>query len=883
MADKFSYGSGSKNPVFHQGGSVSPLPNLVVVSTFVTPAVFSTGVHVTPTAIIQNAGGQATSQGFIHAVTFYIDGNVVGWDATSTVSLQVLQTRSLTMSNSSTSTSYWVATTTGTHSLQATVNNRNPIITESSTLDNTYAIQISVAATGGGGGGGTTTTTTWLPSDLTPSTWLDFASTGTILASTTAVATVTSRYSGGTSVSQATIALKPATNVATINSKNALRGVGTQWIGNATFSIAQPFSVLLVGACRSLVTADETFYDLGLQPTTPGPQLETATSDQKWLLYAGTSAPTGISPDTAAHSYVVVHNGAATTFIVDGATLATVNPGTQSAASLRLFGTNDGNPGDMDIGEFVVVPGIINAANIAQWSAYAHTKWATADNTPAGGGGGGGGGGTLGDTTTGAAAYRLIGWGAGDWLYGDQAFHQQWKDSNGFGGCVYLHSYPYGIPGGADNFRGTTAAGAGSEFNVQKQLEGLNPSGSNPARMGVNARAVGNKSYIGVRFQSDEQLSGAAPFGVPWSDTTTRGTVATFMGNMAGAAKLCSIDGIAGDFEPYYNKTWDATTFTGAGAVGVNRGNAYAWGLAIGQAVFAAYPGCEFICYSFYMPDGWNMVQLQSPGTNNSELKIDFFHGYLKAMADAASGGRLILLDATFYRPDPQKSGATLANALKYNTQGPLAKFSNYFSSGVWNYVCDKIDISPFSWAGTDPSSFYINSIPGEPAYASTQDVYRTWGMGGIRAEYNYEGSPDLATNSNIGPSGTNYYTYNGTNPPGGHGAGMVAAASPAKITTVVPTITNVGHTALSGGASTVTCRAAHAYGIRCVQAFVGTTYLGAFQMVWTQNGGDYTTNYDNAYMACTINLTGRTAGDVITIHAISTKDDTHDDATTTL
>jgi hypothetical protein len=52
-------------------------------------------------------------------------------------------------------------------------------------------------------------------------------------------------------------------------------------------------------------------------------------------------------------------------------------------------------------------------------------------------------------------------------------------------------------------------------------------------------------------------------------------------------------------------------------------------------------------------------------------------------------------------------------------------------------------------------------------------------------------------------------------------------------------------------------------------------SYLGAMRMTFEANGGSYTTNYNSAYQACTIQLSG-TSGQSFVLEAISIKDDTH-------
>lgn len=389
----------------------------------------------------------------------------------------------------------------------------------------------------------------------------------------------------------------------------------------------------------------------------------------------------------------------------------------------------------------------------------------------------------------------------------------------------------------------------------------------------TRAHGAGSIAGQGVRWQTQD--SGVVnPFGTDWGDTTKRATIASAFGAAAALAHTNGVDYFSGDWEPYYNKTW-AASYSGHTNTALNRANAYLWGKAVGDAMYAAYPGLKIAVYSFRMPQGWDAAQaLVNSGLSNAfedEVQIDFFCGLMTAMKDAASGGRFIINDAIWYR-DAAKyiSGASESAAMKLHTQGPMAYFSRYITTtsgqATWDYVCNRIDVTAMSHRGSDSSAFYLATEPDDTEWVTQLALLRQWMMGPWRFEYIWEnyGYPTLS--SELYLTAADYLTSTSVN-------GAITAANSAAVDTSSPSITNVSAGAVSGGNVTITGRASHFYGIRCVQANVTPGgALKAAQMTFTPNGGSYTTNYNSAYMAWTITLPA-TSGNTVRITATSVKD----------
>jgi hypothetical protein len=313
---------------------------------------------------------------------------------------------------------------------------------------------------------------------------------------------------------------------------------------------------------------------------------------------------------------------------------------------------------------------------------------------------------------------------------------------------------------------------------------------------------------------------------------------------------------------------------------------ARARGNAVAQAMWGAFPGMVLLWYHCYPQGGWNdkieSVLNGAAYPHTLYAQDYFFEGMLDGMRAVAATGRICLADATFYRDAGiWISGATNQNAYFLNSQASRSQISRFFDQSVWNYACDHFDIAGFTFRGGDGTSFYDNTQPSDSAWAQSVMDARAYSEGPRRVEYQYSdgwsGGPQYpAANSFSYSTATMLGTVGGT-------TGSIPASNTAALSTSVPTVTNLS-TSLVGGVVTITCNAAHAYGIRCVKVYDGTgfnpanpsaSYLGAMQMTFEANGGSCTTNYDGAYQACTFQSSG-TNGQSFVLEAISIKDDTH-------
>jgi hypothetical protein len=316
----------------------------------------------------------------------------------------------------------------------------------------------------------------------------------------------------------------------------------------------------------------------------------------------------------------------------------------------------------------------------------------------------------------------------------------------------------------------------------------------------------------------------------------------------------------------------------------VNR-QAYTYGQAVAEQMWTAFPSMVLLWYHYFPPGGWNDIIYEvadsTPYPHAYYAQDAFFQGMLAGMHVVGATGRICLIDASFYRDAAVNvPGANNQAAYFLNSQGPRAWMSSNFSHSVWNYACDHIDIAGFTWRGTDGTGFYDRTQPSDSEWAQSVMDARAYSEGPRRAEYVWNSEWPAAPSV---PGGTPTFTYTSSTMLGsGQPSGAVPASSTSPLSTSVPTITNLS-TSLFAGVVTITCNAAHAYGIRCVKVYNGTgfdpanpaaSYLGAMQMTFEPNGGSYTTNYNSAYQACTFYWSGNN-GQWFVLEAISIKDDT--------
>ena len=279
-----------------------------------------------------------------------------------------------------------------------------------------------------------------------------------------------------------------------------------------------------------------------------------------------------------------------------------------------------------------------------------------------------------------------------------------WK-SRGWGGFAVGFDYLVGYGGTQDFTPSSQLGNQNPTYKVQRFIEGQGRPPSLPERCHAN----GCEAYIGTHFRNASLGSELPPWG-DWFDTNVRADVAAKFGRLASFCEWIGMDGLKADTE---GGLWGEDELRRElPTPRETRHQAYSWGLAIGTAIFEAHPSSKILIYSWNPPGGWEDTFIYGQTSAKAPLTY-FWMGYLEAMANHGNAdARMVVTDAFFYKPLPQVAGASLANALKYHTQGSIAWLSRNLAPGVWNKVCDRIDMSLFSWAGTDSTTRSSTSTP---------------------------------------------------------------------------------------------------------------------------------------------------------------------------
>ncbi len=392
------------------------------------------------------------------------------------------------------------------------------------------------------------------------------------------------------------------------------------------------------------------------------------------------------------------------------------------------------------------------------------------------------------DVVDGYGAWRMIDWGNAYEAFVDVPL---WK-SRGWGG------FSAGIDRDGQDFTPSSKLGTKDPaYEFQRFIEGEDGN-SLPKR----SHAQGCEAYIGSSWSDAKLRADDMPPWGDWFDDGTRADVAAKFGRLASFCKWIGIDGLSADAEL---GAWDSTDYPGnTHSADETRDQAHSWGLAIGTAILTAHPTAKLLVYYWNPPGGWEDTFVYGQKGAKSPMTA-FWLGYLEAMAKQGNArSRFVVVDAFFYKPTPQVSGASLANALKFHTQGSIAWLSQHLPPDVWNEVCDRIDISLFSWAGTDSNDAGFYKHTGEPEFADQLALFRKYSMGSRRANFTVEGAPDRycwLDHTHPAPQNkdrqydqaNNWYVVDkesGPNDaPGGHLPGLRAAARRKPIDTKPPTL----------------------------------------------------------------------------------------------
>lgn len=433
-----------------------------------------------------------------------------------------------------------------------------------------------------------------------------------------------------------------------------------------------------------------------------------------------------------------------------------------------------------------------------------------------------------------------------------------WKTWGFTGHCGSFEGSKSGF---TQTWKGSTASGDTTPgvYDYQRAYEGFGVTAINGGGTGLGifkAHAADPTIKAGITT-SLNPVGGVSDTAVTGASANKLGAIATFLKFAGGSMLLLDLESPGSAYTAGTNAQW------------------YAYGYLCGTAIWGTptFAALELLVYDWQGYGCWNQVASNypcpapyNPTPAAAELhRSQFMYGIFSAHKDTNATGRIRFIDAFFYR-GVQYSGATIQTALKWNVQGRLASISqDLYSAGnqdVWSHIAPLFDITPFSWAGTDSTTYYTGSQENQPTYTNNLEQYRRYGMGGMRAEFCFSGSlpgtPGRSSTENgqgLWAGGNNYLT------PSGRITGMQAAGSTdASYSTTAPVLT--ASVSGSGSSRTVSGTLAHELGAARVKVLTYPSGSPVYaQMTHNLGGGTPTTGIANSYMDWTCTLTGVTTG----------------------
>lgn len=177
----------------------------------------------------------------------------------------------------------------------------------------------------------------------------------------------------GRHLDQTTLNNQPAVANSAINSRPAIDFDGSNDSLSATFTLSQPVRIFCVGNFRATGTQTQLFDG----NATNSMRLYVSGVNQL-ALFAGATLSATVASITGWFVYECVFNGASSSLIIDGTTLASGNAGSNVAGGLRLavLGTGNSNFTNCQIAEVVLYSRAITAGEASSVRSYLGGKYA---------------------------------------------------------------------------------------------------------------------------------------------------------------------------------------------------------------------------------------------------------------------------------------------------------------------------------------------------------------------------------------------------------------------------------------------------------------------------------------------------------------------------
>jgi hypothetical protein len=238
--------------------------------------------------------------------------------------------------------------------------------------------------------------------------------------------------------------------------------------------------------------------------------------------------------------------------------------------------------------------------------------------------------------------------------------------------------------------------------------------------------------YLGFYLSNYHNLS--TPLKVWDDDAGWNEIVVPEARNVAAAAKLLGMDGIATDSENYRSdsQTWDWKYPGVTHDEATVRALARQRGTAFMKAVLEGFPNVEIINYRIEIPGDWEeKVQLQVnhvAGVWDKSVFPDFWGG----IADAGGFYAIHFFDPIFYKSWQVGSGWDAA--LSANLAGVRKTLSQRWAN--WDYASPRFFLSPFAWIDPGPSAGSFDDARPVDYVAAQLTAFHKWGEGNMFGLY---------------------------------------------------------------------------------------------------------------------------------------------------
>jgi Carboxypeptidase regulatory-like domain len=287
--------------------------------------------------------------------------------------------------------------------------------------------------------------------------------------------------------------------------------------------------------------------------------------------------------------------------------------------------------------------------------------------------------------------------------------------------------------GGTYRFaRRATTPPAAAAYDLQRSLRG-----SAVVRLARRHRV---RLYLG--FQVADYYNAHTPFKDWFDDAAWSRDVLAPVRNLAAAARSLGLAGVAIDQELYPGRGGAQTASWSWDYPGNHHSEAEVRaqverrGRQLMSAILAGYPGVDLVAYYTAVPGSWEeTVQEVVNGDADAladDVRVDFWAGLSSVPGYAA----IRWLDAVFYKTP--HIGRDWSIALERNASAIYSLLSRRFPN--WGYAASRLHVTPFSWINEGPSPSRFDDAR-DPAYVADQlAAFRTWGTGGVFANYAYRG-----------------------------------------------------------------------------------------------------------------------------------------------